>query len=129
MYEIISGIGSGYLDSLTALIFLLLIGKYVQQRTFHSLSFERDYRSYFPLSVTLITEDEIEEKSIPVNKIKIGDKLNIRNMELIPADSILINDFVNIDYSFVTGESIPVTKSKGDMIFAGGRVLSSAVKW
>lgn len=128
LYEIISGTGSGYLDSLTALIFLLLIGKYVQQRTFHSLSFERDYRSYFPLSVTLITEDEIEEKSIPVNKIKIGDKLNIRNMELIPADSILINDFVNIDYSFVTGESIPVTKSKGDMIFAGGRVLSSAVK-
>ncbi len=125
-YEVISGVGSGYFDSLTGLVFFLLVGKYFQQKTYDYLSFERDYRSYFPIAVTRIREG-IEEH-IPVQEIQRGDRLLIRNQELIPVDGILIRGEAVLDYSFVTGESLPVTKKNGDKLFAGGKQLGSAIE-
>lgn len=125
LYEIFMGIGSGYLDSMSGLIFLLLIGKYMQQKTYTLMSFERDYRSYFPL-VAMVCNGE-QETAVPVSNLKIGDNIKIRYGELIPADSILIDESVNIDYSFVTGESYTVSKSKGELLYAGGRVVSNSV--
>ncbi len=119
MFEVMSGYGAGYFDSLTGLIFFLLIGKLIQTRTFDYLNFERSYRSYFPISVTLI-EDK-KETTIPIEKLKKGDRILIRNNELIPADSILFKGNANIDYSFVTGESVPSKKVLGEIIYAGGR--------
>ncbi len=106
--EIFLNIGSGFFDSLTGLIFFLLVGKYFQQKTYNFLSFERDYKSYFPIAVTSISNGI--EKSIPVRAVEKGDRLLIRNEELIPVDGILINGNAAIDYSFVTGESVPVVK-------------------
>ena len=125
-YEILFNIGSGYFDSMTGLIFFLLIGKILQEKTYDALNFERDYKAYFPLSVT-IKQNELE-KSIPVSKLMIGNRILIRKNEIIPADSILINGEGIIDYSFVTGESNPVSKVSGEMIFAGGRQLGGAIE-
>ena len=119
--------GSGFFDSLTGLVFFLLIGKFFQQKTYSFLSFERDYKSYFPIAITRITKGGIEE-SAQVYDIKRGDRLLIRNEELIPVDGILINGKARIDYSFVTGESEPVRKQSGDKIFAGGKQLSGAIE-
>jgi len=121
LYEIITATGSGYLDSFTGLIFLLLIGKIFEKKTYHSLSFERDYKSYFPISVFKKTEEG--ETSIPLNNLEIGDRIIVRNQELIPADSVLIRGRAYIDYSFVTGESTPVEKKNGDVIYAGGKQI------
>ncbi|HLF32935.1 MAG TPA: heavy metal translocating P-type ATPase metal-binding domain-containing protein, partial [Cyclobacteriaceae bacterium] len=49
-YQVISGSGPGYFDSLSGLVFFLLIGKWVQNLTYEGLSFDRDYRSYFPMA-------------------------------------------------------------------------------
>ena len=54
--EIIFDWGTGFFDSLTGLIFFLLVGKFFQQKTYSFLSFERDYKSYFPIAITRITE-------------------------------------------------------------------------
>ncbi|MDZ7807907.1 MAG: hypothetical protein U5K71_12445 [Gracilimonas sp.] len=54
VYEIVTMTGTGYMDSFTGLIFFLLIGKLVQQKTFHRLSFDRDYRSYLPIAVNVL---------------------------------------------------------------------------
>lgn len=124
--EIFFDIGQGFFDSLAGLVFFLLLGKIFQQSTYSYLSFERDYKSYFPIAVTKIVNNI--EQSIEVSKIKKGDRLLIRNEELIPVDAILIKGGANIDYSFVTGESIPVTKKSGDKLFAGGRQLSGAIE-
>ncbi len=124
--EIILNIGSGFFDSLTGLIFFLLIGKYFQQKTYNFLSFERDYKSYFPIAVTIISDGI--EKSIPVKDIEKGQRLLIRNEELIPVDSILIKGNAAIDYSFVTGESLPVVKQSGDKLFAGGKQTAGAIE-
>lgn len=123
LYEILSGTGSGYFDSFTGFIFFLLIGKIVQKKTFDQLSFNRDYKSYLPISVIQVSDKK--EASIPVDKLEIGDEIIIRNQELIPADSVLISDQTQIDYSFITGESEPVIVTKGTLAFAGGKVIGA----
>ncbi len=125
--EIILDIGSGFFDSLTGLIFFLLIGKFFQQKTYSFLSFERDYKSYFPIGITKI-DSEGNERSIQVYNIKKGDRLLIRNEELIPVDCILIKGNAHIDYSFVTGESKTITKQSGDKLFAGGKQINGTIE-
>ena len=111
--------GSGYFDTLSALILLMLIGRFFQNKTYDVLSFERDYKSYFPIAVTAITS--AGEVSMPLAKLQIGTKILVRNQELIPADAIILSESSNIDYSFVTGESTPVLKISGDLVYAGGK--------
>ncbi len=125
--EIILDIGTGFFDSLTGLIFFLLIGKFFQQRTYSFLSFERDYKSYFPIAVTRISSDKKEE-TVQVYEIKQGDRLLIRNDELIPVDGVLIKGNAQIDYSFVTGEAEAVQKISGDKLFAGGKQQSGVIE-
>jgi Cu+-exporting ATPase len=124
--EIIFDLGSGFFDSLTGLVFFLLLGKFFQQKTYAFLSFERDYKSYFPIAVTKIFEGV--EKPIQVYDIQKGDRLLIRNEELIPIDSILISGKGKIDYSFVTGESEAISKKSGDKLFAGGKQTSGVIE-
>ena len=126
IFEIITHTGAGYLDSLAGLVFFLLIGKWFQQKTYHQLSFERDYKSYFPIAATLLKNNI--ETSVALNQLNIGDTVIIRNKELIPADGILQNGRANIDYSFVTGESDPVQKNANEKIFAGGRQTGQAIE-
>lgn len=125
--EIVLDIGTGFFDSLTGLVFFLLLGKFFQQKTYAFLSFERDYKSYFPIGITKITSEGNEE-SIQVYDIKKGDRLLIRNEELIPVDCILMSGRTRIDYSFVTGESDPVSKESGDKLFAGGKQLDGVIE-
>lgn len=125
--EIIFDWGSGFFDSLTGLIFFLLLGKFFQQKTYSFLSFERDYKSYFPIAVTKIFNSGKEE-IIQVYDIKKGDRLLIRHEELIPVDGVLINGEAEIDYSFVTGESEPIKKQSGDKVFAGGKQQLGAIE-
>lgn len=118
--------GPGFFDSLTGLIFFMLLGKMFQIKTYSFLSFERDYKSYFPIAVTRLVDHK--EENVPIYEIVPGDKLLIRNQELIPADGILISKTASIDYSFVTGESVPVVKCSGDKIYAGGRLNGSVIE-
>lgn len=124
-WEVFNGNGIGYMDSLAGLLFFLLIGKWYQGKTYEALSFERDYRSYFPVAVTSLVEGK--EVQTPISQLQKGDIIRIHSHELVPADAILTEGQGNIDYSFVTGESIPVARSKGDFIYAGGRQVGSSI--
>ena len=119
--------GSGFFDSLTGLAFFLTLGKFFQQKTYNFLSFERDYKSYFPIGITRISS-EGKEESVHVHDIVEGDNLLIRNEELIPVDGILTSGNALIDYSFVTGEAEAVAKKIGDRIFAGGKQVSGVIE-
>ena len=125
-YEVISGRGPGYSDSLSGLIFFLLVGKWYQGKTYEALSFDRNYKSYFPIAVTKINKQM--EESILLENIVVDDELMIRNKELIPADSELLEGEGRIDYSFVTGESTPLVKKAGEFIYAGGRQMGGIIK-
>lgn len=125
VYEIVTMTGTGYMDSFTGLIFFLLIGRLVQQKTFHRLSFDRDYRSYLPIAVNVLNDHD-EEYSVSLDKLEPGKRMRLRNQELVPCDSTLLSDEAFMDYSFITGESEPVTVTKGERVFAGGRLTGNA---
>ena len=118
-YEVISGIGGGYFDSMTGIVFFMLAGRILQDKTYRQLSFERDYTSYFPIAISVIKDGKETPTTLP--DIKPGDTLLIHNEELIPADGILTRGKAFIDYSFVTGESLPVQKDIGEIVYAGGK--------
>ncbi len=125
-YEIISGHGVGYLDSGAGIVFFMLIGRWFQDKTYDSFSFDRDYRSYFPLGVSVIKNGV--EKNIPVTQLKKGNRIIIRNEEMIPSDAVLISGNANVDYSFVSGENTPLQIKKGALIYAGGKQTGSAIE-
>jgi len=144
--EIIMDWGTGFFDSMVGLVFFLLLGKFFQQKTYAFLSFERDYKSYFPIAVTQLiksesavdedtcvsqsepTETKRIELQTPVYEIQPGDRILIRNHELIPTDGILMKGNALIDYSFVTGEAAPVAKKLGDKIYAGGKQKAGIIE-
>jgi Cu+-exporting ATPase len=125
--DIIFGYGQGFFDSMAGLIFFMLLGKLFQQKTYDFLSFERDYKSYFPIAITKILPNGKEE-AVQVYDIEKGDRLLIRNQELIPVDGILISEKAAIDYSFVTGEAVQIEKKSGDKIFAGGKQMGTIIE-
>ncbi len=132
IWEVLSGHGSGYFDSMSGIVFFMLAGRILQDRTYRQLSFERDYTSYFPVAVTVVQQDrETKQEKVSIKTmpdIRAGDTLRIFSGELIPADGILTRGKAFIDYSFVTGESQPVDKLMGELVYAGGRQTAAAIE-
>jgi Cu+-exporting ATPase len=118
--------GPGYMDSFAGFIFFLLIGKWFQSKTYRALSFERDYTSYFPVAVVRLEGET--EAFVEIDQLQVGDHIRIRNEEIIPCDGELLAGEAHIDYSFVTGESLPITKRKGDVLYAGGKQIGSSIE-
>lgn len=126
IYEITTQTGPGYLDSFAGLIFFLLIGRWYQNKTYKHINFERDYKSYFPISV--LKHNGKTEEQVPLSKIESGDTIIIKNNQVIPGDVILLSDHAAIDYSFVTGESDITPVFSGEKIYAGGKLKGPAVR-
>lgn len=127
VYEICTQSGAGYLDSMSGIVFFMLLGRFFQDKTYQSLTFDRDYTSYFPIGITRLTKTGTEEQ-IPVSAIKKGDRLLVHSHEIIPADGILFLGKGNIDYSFVTGESLPSEKGIGELVYAGGKQIGPSIE-
>ena len=126
VYEVLTASGGGYFDSMSGIVFFMLAGRLLQDKTYRHLSFNRDYTSYFPIAVSVLRNDKEISTALP--DIKSGDTLLIHNEELIPADGILTKGSAVIDYSFVTGESVPVVKEVGELIYAGGKQTGTQIE-
>jgi Cu+-exporting ATPase len=125
-YEISTETGAGYCDSLTGLILFLLCGRLFQRVTYDRLAFDRDYKSFFPLSV--VRKTGAKEETISISNVAVGDRLVLRNGELIPADARLLSGSALLDYSFVTGECEAVLKRAGDYLYAGGQQVGGGIE-
>lgn len=126
VYEILSQTGGGYLDSMSGIVFFMLVGRWFQDKSYDSFSFDRDYTSFFPLGVTVLHEGK--ETNKPLSEIEKGETLLIRTDEMVAADAVLLTDGALIDYSFVTGENAPIEVEKGATVFAGGIQKGRAIQ-
>jgi len=126
MVEVVLQRGPGYCDSLTGLIFFLLCGRVFQKKTYDRLTFDRDYKGFFPLSVTRKTA--AGEESTAISRLRLRDRIVLRNGELLPADARLVAGEACMDYSFVTGEADAVQCELGAHLFAGGRQVGGAIE-
>ena len=118
VYEILTQTGAGYLDSMSGIVFFMLIGRWFQDKSYDSFAFDRDYTSFFPLGVTVLKEGK--ELNLSLNDITKGDLLLVRTGEMIPADAILKEGIALVDYSFVSGENAPIAFEPEALLYAGG---------
>lgn len=125
IYDIYYGYSAGYLDSMTGIVFFMLIGRWMQSRTHQFLSFDRKFLSFFPVMVEKI--EDMKRCFVSINDIQKGDRITIYPQEIIPVDGILSRGKAVIDYSFVNGESDLQEISIGQHIYAGGKQTQNTI--
>ena len=125
-YEILTQTGAGYLDSMSGIVFFMLIGRWFQDKSYDSFAFDRDYNSFFPLGVTVL-EQGIEVNK-PLSDLVKAEVVLIKPDEMIPADAILLTEGALVDYSFVTGENAPIAMQVGQLVYAGGIQKGRAIE-
>lgn len=118
--------GPAYMDSFTGFVFFLLIGKWFQSKTYRNMAFDNDPKSYFPLGVHRY-KGESSEEIVLIDKLEEGDTIKIYNEEIAPCDVELLSNKATINTSFITGESDLVQVKKGDRIYAGSKLIGSAI--
>ncbi|MBI1307373.1 MAG: HAD-IC family P-type ATPase [Bacteroidetes bacterium] len=121
VYEIISGTGFGYFDSLAGLIFFLLAGKWFQSRVYRKVSFDRSLHDLLPMTVRIRKNNGLENEWKSIRDLEVGDIISVKHGEVIPVTGELVGGHARIDYSFVTGESIPQRVNEGEKIYIGGK--------
>jgi Cu+-exporting ATPase len=126
LYEIGTGAGPGYLDSMSGIVFFMLLGRTLQNRTYSQMKFTRDYKSYFPIAVNVLKGGT--ERATRVQDIREKDILLLRHLEVVPVDCLLSKGKAELDYSFITGESNTQFVRTGALIYAGAKVSGSAIE-
>ncbi|HQW41736.1 MAG TPA: HAD-IC family P-type ATPase, partial [Flavobacteriales bacterium] len=126
LWEVATDHGPGYFDSLAGLLFFLLIGRWYQAYTYRALRFDRALEDFLPLVVLRRTADG--EVPVKVADLVPGDRIVVRDQELVPVDAMLRDGTGHIDNSFITGEPLPTRKEVGDTVKAGGRQRGAAIE-
>jgi Cu2+-exporting ATPase len=123
--QTVRGNEHAYFDSVTMLVFFLLIGRYLDHRARrHARRAAGDLLALMAGTATIEAEDGTR-KIIPIKDIKENMVLHVAVGERVPADAIIISGTSSIDTSLVTGESLPVQANAGDSIFSGSLNLSA----
>ena len=107
-----------FFDTSTAIIALVLLGKYLEARAKDRAS--RAIRSLMNLQPrTANTIRDGVEVQVGIDDLQIGDVVLVRPGERIPVDGELLEGTSSVDESMLTGESVPVDKVAGDEVFGG----------
>ncbi|WP_149710578.1 heavy metal translocating P-type ATPase [Campylobacter concisus] len=108
-----------YVSGVAMIIAFVLLGKYLEER---SKAKAGDYLKKLlkisPKTAFLLMPDG-RSKEVPVNELKIGDIVVVKNGYNVPCDGVIVQGGAEIDASMLTGESLPVYKEVGDNVFAG----------
>lgn len=121
VFHLFTGVTENYFDSLTTLVFLLLLSRYFLQKIQEKGLSAQDLH-YFYQSESVLKAEEGEGRhftEIHPKFIKAGDILKIRAGEFIPADGEIIEGISNLNNSLLTGESAPVKARVGQKVFSG----------
>lgn len=126
LYEIFSGTGSGYLDSLAGLVFFLLIGKWFQSKVYDEVNYRRELEEFIPLVVRTQVGTSREWKKL--EELKAGDRIRVMNGEVIPVRGQVVSGIAEVNYAFITGESETETVLPGGEVYAGGSQTSGSIE-
>ena len=116
--------GEVYFDSLTALVFLLLVGRYIQQRQQRAAADAVELLHAFTPSTAHLLTDGVQ-RDVPVEALRPGDTVRVLAGELIPADGCVTEGTSTLDASLLTGESTPAKVTSGEPVAAGAVNLTA----
>jgi len=127
-YNTITGTGEIYFDSLSILVFLLLVGRWVQHRQQRSASDQVELMlTLTPSSATKVNDDGSTSR-VPIEAVEVGMLVEVAASESIPADGTIETGRTNLDTAFLTGESRPTPGLVGDQVVAGATNLTSPIR-
>jgi Cu2+-exporting ATPase len=123
----IRGTGEIYFDSVTGVIFLLLIGRWLQHRQQRrdSDAVELLY-TITPTSARLVDGDAT--RSVPIEQIAIGEVVEVHAGESVPVDGVVVSGASSVEQSMLTGEPIARPVSDGAAVSAGALNLDAAIR-
>ncbi len=110
--------GPIYFDGVTLLIFLLLVGRFLQQRAQRAAGDSAELLYSLSPSTARVVEGETA-REIPVEALLPGMIVEVRADETLPADGVVVEGRSSIDLSLLTGESRLATVEAGAPAFAG----------
>jgi len=120
----VRGTGEIYFDSVTALIFFLLVGRFVQRRQQRRAASSTELLfSIAPATARLVDSDGVRE--VPLEALSPGATVEVRAGDSIPADGTVVDGSSTLDRSLLTGESLPEPVAVGDPVHAGTINLGS----
>ena len=123
----VRGSGEVYFDSVTALIFLLLSGRYLQRRQQRAAGDAAELAaSLYPTSARLLEEGRVRE--VPLETLVPGALVEVRAGDLVPADGVIAAGRSTVDLSLLSGESAPQGVRLGDRVHAGTLNLASRLE-
>jgi Cu2+-exporting ATPase len=112
------GTVSLYFEATTVILTLVLLGQLLEARAHSKTSGAiKELLKLAPTEATLVKDGE--DKIISIHDIKKGDLLRVKPGDKIPVDGKITSGNSNIDESMITGEPIPVDKTKGDKVSSG----------
>tara|TARA_R110000868_G_scaffold42681_5_gene144044 strand:- start:647 stop:3034 length:2388 start_codon:yes stop_codon:yes gene_type:complete len=126
-WNVIHGVHENYFDSLTTLVFLLLLSRYFLKKIQEKALSSRDF-SYFYMGDSVkrvISIEDMITQEIHPDFVAKDDYLLIAPGDFIPADSVIINGQSHINNSLLTGESEPQRYEEQDQVFAGTQNISN----
>lgn len=125
VYNLLVGVQDNYFDSLSALVFLLLLSRYflhkIQERGLDA----SDLNFFYQSDSVLIQDHKCADgyREIHPRFIKKDDVIKIRALEIIPGDGEILEGSSHINNSLLTGESLPFKVKVGDKVFSGTQNL------
>lgn len=127
LFNLLNGINENYFDSLSMLVFLLLISRFflnlIQQK---ALSIN-DLQFFHQQETALKKNDFNEFIETHIDQIKGGDVIKVETDKMIPVDGVVITGESNVNNSLLTGESMPVKVSPGINVFSGTQNIGSDI--
>jgi len=119
-------IGEVYFDTVTNLIFVILIGRYLEGMFRHqALSATKRLMELQPRVATVMLDGR--EQITPTRGVRLGDHVLIKPGYKVPVDGIVLEGHSAVDESMLSGESVPVSKSIGAKVSAGTLNTSGAL--
>ena len=107
-----------YFEAAAVITVLVLLGQVLELRARDATSGAiKALLNLAPTTARRVTESGGED--VPLSEIKVGDWLRVRPGEKVPVDGVVLEGRSTIDESMVTGESMPVTRTKGDAVIGG----------
>lgn len=125
----IRGSGDVYFDSISVLVFALLLGRYVQQRQQRFSADAVELLFALTPSVANLVEaiDDPTPRAVPIEAVAKGDLVLVRAGESIPADGTVVSGASTVDRSLLTGESAPASVAVGAAVPAGAMNVSAPI--
>ncbi|MGN7308640.1 heavy metal translocating P-type ATPase [Bacillus subtilis] len=104
-----------YFDSSAMIVTLIFMGKLLEDRTKVKTGAAIEALAKLGAKVAHVMRDGVEV-DVPVEELRVDDEVRVRPGEKIPSDGVLLEGHSAVDESFLTGESLPVSKHPGDLV-------------